>query len=116
MKMLVIDIGQELWFKELSHGLGLGPKNIPAYFTIGGFVSRVLPNIYVIAGVILFFFLIGGGLMFIVSAGQENPEGAAKGKQTVTAALLGFLIIFASYWIMQIIQRITGYDFGFPVL
>lgn len=81
--------------------------------TLSDFVSNVLPNIYILASVILFFFLIGGGLMFIVSAGQENPEGAAKGKQAVTAALIGFLIIFASYWIMQIVQKVTGLRLGF---
>ena len=108
------DIGLEI---ELGQGnpvksLFVGPEG----FSINYFISQILPNIYVIAGIILFFLLVGGGLMFIFSAGQENPEGAAKGKQAVTAALLGFLIIFASYWIMQIIQIITGYDFGFPAL
>jgi len=105
------DIGLEL---ELGQGnpvksLFVGPEG----FSLGYFISRILPNIYVIAGVILFFLLIGGGLMFIISSGQQNPEGASKGMQAVTAALLGFLIIFASYWIMQIIQFITGINLGF---
>jgi hypothetical protein len=79
--------------------------------TLGGIISNILPNIYILAGIILFFLLVAGGLMFLISAGQENPEGAAKGGQAVTAALIGFLIIFASYWIIQIIKVITGIDF-----
>ncbi|KPJ70296.1 hypothetical protein AMJ51_02370 [Microgenomates bacterium DG_75] len=78
--------------------------------TLGGIITSILPNIYVISGIILFFFLIGGGLMFIISAGRENPEGAARGGQIITMSLVGFLIIFASYWIMQIVQIVTGID------
>lgn len=76
--------------------------------TLGDIISNVLPNIYILAGIILFFLLIGGGLMFTISAGQENPEGAGQGKKAITAALIGFLIIFASYWIIQIIEYVTG--------
>lgn len=79
--------------------------------TLGDIISNILPNIYIFAGIILFFLLVGGGLMFIVSAGREDPEGAGKGKKAITAALMGFLIIFASYWIIQIIKVITGIDF-----
>jgi hypothetical protein len=78
--------------------------------TLGDIISNILPNIYVIAGVILFFFLIAGGLMFIISANRQDTEGTARGGQLITVSLVGFLIIFASYWIMQIIQIITGID------
>ena len=49
--------------------------------------------------------------MVVTNAGSGNPEGAAKGQKAITAALIGFLIVFASYWIMQIIGKITGIDF-----
>lgn len=118
MSKLAFNIGEELWLK---FGTGISEcsvwEDLPsgerrcissAYSSIGGFISSILPNIYTLAGIILFFLLIGGGLAIIISAGQENPEGAAKGKKAVTAALVGFLIIFASYWIIQIIEVITG--------
>ncbi len=82
-----------------------------AYTSIGSLISTILPNIYVIAGIILFFLMVGGGLMVVVSAGKDDPEGTAKGRKAVTSALIGFLIIFASYWIMQIIQTVTGIKF-----
>jgi hypothetical protein len=104
MEKLAFNIGDVL-FEEHS--------KILTTASLGEIVSSLLPNIYVVAGVILFFLLVGGGLMFIISSGQQNPEGASKGMQAVTAALLGFLIIFASYWIMQIIQFITGVNLGF---
>ena len=76
--------------------------------TIGGIISTLLQNVYILAGIILFILLIVGGLGFIMGAGEDNPEKAKKGKQAITAALIGFMIIFCSYWIIKIIEIITG--------
>jgi len=75
---------------------------------IGGIISTLLQNIYVLAGILLFILLIVGGFSFIIGAGEENPEKAKKGKQAITAALIGFAIIFCSFWIVKIIEIITG--------
>jgi len=79
---------------------------------IGDLVSAIISNALVIAGIILVFFFVIGGISMIISmmagAGQDNPEKAAKGKQAATSALLGFIIIFAAYWIIKIIESITG--------
>jgi len=99
-RLAQVKIGEEFLLKP-----GVGVESIG---TLGKFITAILPNIYILAGLILFFLLIGGGLMFIVSAGQENPEGAAKGKKAITAAIAGFIIIFTSYWLIQIIETITG--------
>jgi hypothetical protein len=69
------------------------------------FLSAILPNIFTIAGLLLLVYLVAGGLMVIKSAGSE---GKGKGKDAITNALVGFIIIFASYWIVQIVQIITG--------
>ncbi len=76
------------------------------YSSIGGFISSVLPNIFIAAGIILLFLLIFGGLMTIMNAGNE--EAQEKGKNAITSAITGFIIIFASFWIIQIIQVLTG--------
>jgi len=83
---------------------------VPALQSIGGFVSSVLPNIYVIAGIILFVLLLVSGLLFIISAGKGDEEAAKKYQKTITASLIGFLIIFGSYWIMEIIRTVTGIE------
>ena len=44
----------------------------------------------------------------ITGAGQDNPQKVGQGKTAVTAALIGFIIVFISYWLVQIIERITG--------
>lgn len=71
-------------------------------------ISTLLPNIYIFSGVILFFLIIFGGFTIVTSG--DNPEQTQKGTQAITWALIGFLIIVSSYWIIQIIEVITGID------
>ncbi|HBL51952.1 MAG TPA: hypothetical protein DDZ05_01855 [Candidatus Blackburnbacteria bacterium] len=75
---------------------------------VGKFVSVVLANAYIIAGVLLLFFIIITGIQLISSAGSDDKQKVVKWKATLTTAIIGFLIIFASYWIIQIIELITG--------
>lgn len=56
----------------------------------------------------MLFLLVLGGIGVIAGAGGDNPERAAKGKQAVTSAIIGFIIIIVAYWIIQIIENITG--------
>ena len=104
--LAAIDIGKEF---KIS-----GDKGIEEIGTVSSIISTLLQNIYVLAGIILFILLIVGGLSFIMGAGEENPEKAKKGKQAITAALMGFVIIFCSYWIIRIIEIITGMNIFNP--
>ena len=75
-------------------------------------ISLILPNAYVIAGLILFIYTLAGG--FLIMTGASDPHQAESGKQIITNAILGFAILFASYWIIQIIQIITGLNILSP--
>jgi hypothetical protein len=99
MDKFAVEIGNE--FFGGSHFL----RNFPG---IGQLVSIILSNAVAIAAVIMFLLLIFGGFSIIIAAGRSDPEQAAKGKQAATAAVIGFIIIFASYWIIQIIEITTG--------
>lgn len=82
----------------------------PARFgTLGELLSVLLPNLYILAGVLLFVLLIFGGLAVISGGQQGDSRKTGEGATAVTAALIGFLIIFASYWIIQIIETVTGF-------
>jgi len=76
--------------------------------TFGSLVSVLLRLAYTLAGIIILFLLIFGGLSVIIGAGRGDSQKAGQGKQAVTAAVIGFIIIFASYWIIQLIALITG--------
>ena len=98
-----VDIGRDF---KINPTEGI---NQPSQFqTIGGLISAILPNLYVAAGLILLFFLIFGGFMVILGAGKGESQQAEQGKKIVTNTLIGFLVIFLSYWIIRIIEIITG--------
>lgn len=87
---------------DTPFGQSLGVKDL---------VSIILSNAVVIAGTILLFLLVFGGISIIVGAGQSDPETTAKGKKAATSAVIGFAIIFTVYWIAQLIEAITRIDF-----
>lgn len=98
---LAFDIGQEF---KLGGQTGIGGAT--GYRSIGQLISVILPNVYVIAGVILFLIFVFWGIRYLTSGG--NPEETAKANKAITTALIGFVIVFASYWLIQIVQIITG--------
>lgn len=71
-----------------------------------GLISSILPNIFIFAGLILFLYLVFGG--FIMITGGGNPKNMDQGKSIITNAIIGFVVIFTSYWLIQIIEIITG--------
>lgn len=77
---------------------------------IGDLVSVIISNALVIAGVILLFLLVFGGIGMIAGAGNNNPDQAAKGKKAATAAVIGFIVVFAAYWIVKLIEGLTGFS------
>jgi uncharacterized membrane protein YjfL (UPF0719 family) len=98
--MAFIDIGKE--FK--LGGQGIGTK--PGYGSVGELLSALLPNVYILAGLILFFLVFMGGFSILTAAG--NPEKIKEGTKTLTMALAGFLLIFVSYMLIQLIEVLTG--------
>lgn len=101
MKTLAqVDIGTDLKFQGGSAG------SIAEFQSIGGLISSWLPNIYILGGIIVLISIIASGLMWITNAGdQKKLEEAQK---ILTFAIMGFVFLFASYWIIQIIQVLTG--------
>lgn len=75
--------------------------------TPGAIISRALQFfIFPIAGIILFIVLLLGGFQMLT--GATNSKSLEEGKQRITAALIGFMLLFASYWIAQLLELIFG--------
>lgn len=87
------------------------PLGVEGGQTLGSLVSIILQGAIVLAGIILLFLLVFGGISMIAGAGSNNPEQAAKGRQAATAAVIGFVIVFAAYWVVRLIELISGVDF-----
>lgn len=85
------------------------PEKFKGEFTdIGSIISALLPYIYYLAGLILFGAIIVSGFQFLFSTG--DPKKTAEAKGCLTNAIIGFLIIFISYWLIQIIEVIFHLD------
>jgi hypothetical protein len=92
------DLGSKLLFQ--------GEGATTAYPTASNLINNILPNIYIAGGLIIFFMILFGGFTIIANAG--NPDKMKEGTKTITSAIIGLLVLFASYWIIQIIQVVTG--------
>ena len=74
--------------------------------SVSSIINELLPYLLTGAGLILFGMLLWGGFEMMTATTDAKKAEAGKGR--ITAAIVGFLIIFASYWIAQIIQIIFG--------
>lgn len=92
------NIGDKLKFQDSTAS--------ESYGSFGELINNVLPNVYIMAGLIIFFMIIAGGFIMIANAGNSDKQ--QDGKKIITTAIIGFIVIFASYWIIQIIQIVTG--------
>lgn len=74
--------------------------------TIGDVINRLIPYIFALAGIILLFLIIWGGFDYLTSGGDPKKVESAGGK--ITHAVVGFIIIFVAYWLVQILETIFG--------
>jgi hypothetical protein len=79
--------------------------------TIGSIISRAIPFIFIFAGIGLFLMILASGFDFLTSAGDSKKLD--QGKQRLTYAIVGFIIIFASFWLVQILGEMFGLATGF---
>ena len=74
--------------------------------TVGDIFSELLPYVYVIAGLALLVMLILGGITLMTSAGDQAKTKTGFGM--ISGALIGFLLVFVSYFVVQIVQVVLG--------
>lgn len=79
---------------------GLAKGTIPEY--VGGIINAVVG----ILGVILVALIIYGGVMYMTSAGSEEKIKSAK--NILTYAIIGVVIVFASYIIAKFVLQAVG--------
>ncbi|OGY10106.1 MAG: hypothetical protein A2700_00690 [Candidatus Blackburnbacteria bacterium RIFCSPHIGHO2_01_FULL_44_64] len=89
-------------FTQLSQGAGLNS----GLDTLGGVVTTFLPWILGISGLVLFFYVIWGG--FGIMTAKGDPKATAAAREHLTKALVGFLIVFMAYWLVQLLGLIFG--------
>lgn len=84
-------------------------------FPPSALISILLPNVLILAGVIFFGLIIAGGWGYLVGAGGEpSAQDKAKAKAALTYGVVGFLLVISAYFILQIIETVTGVKFIQP--
>jgi len=69
-------------------------------------VNLIVRNLFVAAGIILFLLLILAGYKFLLG----GKKGVDEAKTLATNAILGFVLMFAAYWIVQLIKILFGVE------
>ena len=73
---------------------------------LGEVINQLMPYIFGFAGLALFIMLIWGGITLMTAAG--DPAKSKDGYGKLSAGLIGFLIIFVSYFVAQLVEVILG--------
>jgi hypothetical protein len=77
------------------------------YDTPAVVVNVIVRNLFVLGGIVLFFMIILAGFKFAMSPQSKGKEDA---KNIAQGAGIGFLIMFSAYWIIQILEILTGIE------
>lgn len=71
-------------------------------------VTLAINFVLIITAIILFFMLLGGGVAYMLGGASGNAQQAGKGTQAITGALIGLIIVFGAWAIMNIIENFFG--------
>ncbi len=84
------------------------PGNFNALCLNATDLGRVIGNginfLFVVAALLAFGFLVLGGIKWLTSQGEK--EGINKARETIVAAVVGLIIIFLSYLIVNFILNL----------
>jgi hypothetical protein len=81
---------------------------LPVSTTISSLVAKAFPFIFALAGVGLLLMIIAAGFTLMTSAGDSKKMEA--GKNRLTFAIVGFLIIFTAFWVVQLLGTMFGVE------
>ncbi len=70
--------------------------------------QRILNVAVSLAGLTLFVMLLVGGINYLTAGG--DPEKAKKAQGTLTWAITGFVLLIASWFILNLISQFTGVE------
>ncbi|HLD91832.1 MAG TPA: hypothetical protein VI795_00385 [Patescibacteria group bacterium] len=105
-------MGSNTTFDAIQFNSGL-----PAWVTFVTpmfFLLAALPYLFGIAGIVLIFNVISSGYKMMTSVGDPKVLQAAQAK--LNSSLIGLLIIFASFWVVNLILKFFGISFSVPII
>ena len=73
---------------------------------LGALIGQVLVLIIILSSILLFIYLVIGGLQWLTSGGDKMAAQAARDK--ITAALTGLVIVLAAFALVRILEAAFG--------
>jgi hypothetical protein len=77
---------------------------------IGAMLNGLISFIMVIAALLVFLYLIWGGIEWITSGGDKGKTENARNK--ITAAVIGLIVVAASYAVLTLALNFLGFTGG----
>jgi len=77
-----------------------------SFSNFGELLGNIVIAAMVIAGLMVFFYLIMGGIQYITSGGDKAQAEAARDR--ITYALIGLVIVVGSFAIIKLIEAFFG--------
>lgn len=93
-------------FTSIQNDAGLTSPQMNLNMKPFQFVGILLPYIYGIFGIILIINIITSGFRIMTS--QGDPKGMQESQQKLKNSAVGLLILFASFWIVQLLFTFFG--------
>ena len=78
----------------------------PQPTSIGALITRLLPIVYGIVGIVLFALFLYGGFMWLISSG--DPDKVRKSADTMINAVIGVVIIIFAYFATRAVAGVLG--------
>lgn len=95
--------------EDILNGVANDPNaGAPSISEPAELIETTLPYLYAVAGIILLFNLITSGFRMMTS--QGDPKGMQEAQLKLTNSAIGILILFASFWIVQLLLKFLGID------
>lgn len=80
------------------------------FANMGMLIDGALKFVMVIAALLVFMYLIWGGIEWITSGGDKGKTESARNK--ITAAVIGLIVVAASFAILQLVLNFLGFTGG----
>jgi len=90
---------------EVANGVNAGHN-------LETFISNIIGVLTILGGLFFIFYFIMGGLTWITAGGEQGK--IVKARDQMIQAVIGMIVIVASYGLIGLVGAFVGYDFLHP--
>lgn len=93
---------------NIGNNTNWGTNNLGQTFPdLASLIGPFIRNALTLSGLILLVLIMVGGFIYVANAGGD-PKKLEQSQGIISNALIGFAIVFTSFFIIKIIEILTG--------